>query len=361
MRIIQYISIILLVLVLSFAAHSSEDVRQREDLSKDEVDTAIAKLNDENTRLAALEQLITFSSMKIYQVGSVYFSSGNKETDSLMEKAADAAKRYRDYKTLSSALNSSRPSLQFWALWNIPRDFSKSTDPWKTLLPRIKKLAKNAGGSERRAAQRYLKGSGIHKKFLDECVESETYANNIMHMVGANRMNPHLLRLLKHEDEKVRVLTLVCISGNNNPARAPMWKITFNSQVFTRTMKLSYSDSAKERSAAVAALAALRKHDPQAIRERMIELADDTSSDVRWRIPRMLSHHKDRADVRKVLSKLLKDKSALVRFFTILELGPEEHIAELEAIAGEPDSKVAKWAKSKLKQIANKKRKKPKK
>jgi hypothetical protein len=49
----------------------------------------------------------------------------------------------------------------------------------------------------------------------------------------------------------------------------------------------------------------------------------------------------------------LRDESASVRYFTILQLGPRKHVKELRAIAAGRDRKAARYAASTLKRIAD--------
>ena len=83
----------------------------------------------------------------------------------------------------------------------------------------------------------------------------------------------------------------------------------------------------------------------------MIQLADDPSEDVRWRIPGALASQKDRDDVGAILTRLLRDPSPSVRYFTIMELGPKNHVTELREISKGKDAKYAEWAVAKLKQL----------
>ncbi len=274
----------------------------------------------------------------------------------MIEKAADAVAGYADFKTIKMALGSSSETLQFWALWNLRALREGTADRWATLLPRVRELATCDSDHIRGQALEKLECFEGQEAFLSRCLKSETCLGNLLRpLYGGNgegfhdRFNPHVLRLLGHKDEKVRCEALAFIGFNSH--RAPMWQITFTEKVVRRVFELSRSRSIKERANAVYALADLRSYDPKAIRERMIELVKDESEDVRWRIPGALANQLDRADVQAALAQLMRDKSATVRYFTILELGPEKHLTELRALASGPDKKIAQWAAERILQL----------
>ena len=62
-----------------------------------ELNAAIARLNGEKTQLDALAQLISFSSHRLFQVGSVFFLTGSREKDAWVEIAVKAVNRPRHF------------------------------------------------------------------------------------------------------------------------------------------------------------------------------------------------------------------------------------------------------------------------
>jgi hypothetical protein len=209
-------------------------------------------------------------------------------------------------------------------------------------------------------AQRRLRHIPGQQKFLARCVEAETSAANIMRLVYGSvgrdlhvRLNPHVIRLLEHEEETVRCDALAFIGFNSH--RAPVWQIEFTHEVFWRVVDLSRSKSAEERAWAVYALTDMRNRDPAAVRARIFELAEDKSADVRWRLPQVLGDQLERPDVQALLAKLLRDESALVRYFTIITLGPEKHVEELRALAAGSNKQVAEYAAGQLRKVSPKK------
>jgi hypothetical protein len=133
-----------------------------------------------------------------------------------------------------------------------------------------------------------------------------------------------------------------------------MWQIKFTDEVFSRVVELTRSKSAEERAWAVYALTDMRKRDPAAVRTRVFELAKDESADVRWRLPLALADQLERPDVQALLVKLLRDESAWVHYFTIVALGPENHVEELRALAAGPDKRVAEFAAGQLHKLSRK-------
>jgi len=88
----------------SFTAALAQDTPP-ELRTRPEVEAAIARLENKETRLAALEQLIPFAVTGEFQVGSVSSTTGDEEKDALIRKARAAIVRYHNFDTFSKALN----------------------------------------------------------------------------------------------------------------------------------------------------------------------------------------------------------------------------------------------------------------
>ena len=348
------------------ASASSEPEDERSGIrTRADVDAAIAQLESKETRLAALERLIPFASLRVFQAGSLFSSSGDAEKDALIGSAAEAIAQHRDFETLSMAINSSNETLQYWALFRFPVPPFRTDDPWEHLLPRLRDLATSGSSQIRGSAQERLGCFGDQRAFLAECLKRETSASNRMRLLYhldrstyRQRMSSHVLYLLGHDEEAVRRSALLFVGSNSG--RAPMWQFNFSGQAFARVLELSRSPSPEERGSAVFALSDLRtqyhlrKQYPDATRERMFELADDPCADVRWRVPLALRDELERPDVHAVLARLLQDESPMVRYFTILAMGPQKHVDALRELASGPDKKVAKYAAQKLNQLERK-------
>jgi len=136
-----------------------------------------------------------------------------------------------------------------------------------------------------------------------------------------------------------------------------MWRFTYDKKIFVRVIELAQSESAKERSDAAYALTEIRVLDLDGSRDAFLRLANDASKDVRWRVAFGLKEQLDRADVKPVIAALLQDKVPSVRYMTIVAVGPEKHVKELEQLTQCCDRQVAEWATAKLKQILENKNK----
>lgn len=328
----------------------------RDPQSEAEVDQAIAQFHNPQTRLKGLERLIDFGQWRLYSAPSMFFSSGDPARDRWVTKAADEVMRCDDFETWQAALDSPCDTLRFWAVFCFPSPLPEKDPRWKSLFPRLRQLAREATENIRREAQQRLERYAAESPFLDQCLEHETAAFNILRLLRrhdyntlSQRFEPYMLRLLNHKEETVRHDALLFIGSN--PNSAPMWQVDFDRKAFNRVMELSRSPSQAERADAVYALAAMKRIDPAALRARMAELVTDSSADVRWRVPDVLHDQLDRDDVRALFDRLLHDPAPLVRYFTILTLGPEKHVPELEAIAADHDKQAAEFAAEKLTEI----------
>ena len=326
--------------------------------SQAELNAAIARLKNETTRLIALEQLISFGWLPLYN--PPWFITADAEQDRLQTQAADAIRKCNDFKTIRMALDSPSETLQDWALWNIPGQQVGDAERWNGLLPRIRRLATGKAAGIRGRAQECLRGFDNQEEFLAKCIESETCLDNLLRpLYDGNgqgfhdRFNPHVLRLLNHKEEEVRCNALGFIGFNSH--RAPMWQIRFDDKVFQRVLELSRSKNISDRNIAVCALADFRSREPEAVRKRMIELATDESENVRWQIPGTLIDQMDREDVRTAMAQLLRDKAPIVRYFTIAALGPDKYMKELEELASGSDKQIAQWAAERLQGLKSKK------
>jgi hypothetical protein len=328
-------------------------------LSPAEGEAAIAQLANKESRLKALEQLLTFAGWYYYmRGGSMGISAGNAEQTALMERTSDAIGTCRDFETISQALAEPSATLQYWGLACLFQPSFDADDRWAKLIPQVRKLARCEESSIRRMAIERLGSIEGQREFLSECLESETSLENIMrllrhfdHRQYKDQMEPRVLTMLDHANQIVRRSSLLFIGFNSN--RAEAWQFEFGDSVMDRVLKLSRAENDEERSAAVYALVDLRKSYPEEVRKRILELGDDPCEDVRWRLPGALRDQQERADVQAFLAQLLQDPSPLVQYFTILAMGPTNHITQLQKLAAGKDKKVAEYAASKLKQIEN--------
>jgi hypothetical protein len=337
-----------------------------------EIHRALAQLKDKETRLAALQVLLPFASMRIYQVGGAVGLTGDPDRDALISKVASRLTAYHDFETVRAALHSSSKDLQFWGCTVVsgevhphngfPRQIRRGVRPasvarWKTLLPRLREIAADLKNDIRGMAQEVLGDLEGEEEFLRSLADRETDLFNIQRLVYGppktlnERMQPHVLRLLNDADASVRCDAMTSIGFNSNVA--PMWRMTFSKKVFEKVMELSRAENEEERASAVYALAELRNVDPDAVRKRMFEIAEDKHEveGVRWQIAFVLRDQVDRPDVRALMVKLLHDPSAQVRDMSLLPLDPGTFRKEFERIAADDDARRAPFARRKLREL----------
>jgi hypothetical protein len=338
---------------------TTADNRSETISSPNEMAKVIALLDRPETRLQAIARLIRFASLKLYLIPSITFIS-EPGIDALQQQAADAVRKQITIETIGEALDSTDPRLQFWCVffWRGDPDLQNNdSDGWMALLPKIEKLAVAGNETARDMAIQRLQRFPEYHEFLDGRIDVETSPEILMRLVYrtekaefSKQLNALLLKLLKDVNCEVRHRALLFIGFNSN--RAPMWQIDFDSSIFDATVELTTSESAKERAAAAYALTEIRKLDMRRSRESFLQMAEDDSEDVRWRIAWGLTDQLGREDVQAVIADLLKDPSPLVRYMTILAVGPEKHLKELKALAQGTDPKVSTWASEKLKQLS---------
>jgi len=332
------------------------------------VNNLIHELQNPGTRMEAISDLIRFAGTTfLYNRGGsgVYGGSQDREFDALQEKAADALNGYVDIETISRALDSPERHLQYWATAHFGNSelSEEKQRPWLPLLPKLEKLAVAEDAGIRDAADQRLGDFPQERQFLAKRVELETSPSILMRLMQSTQekaeFNLHfvarLYSLLMHRDENVRRDALLFIGFNGS--RAPMWRFTYDKKIFDQVIELAKSESAKERSDAAYALTEIRVLDQDDSRRAFLRMATDPSSDVRWRVAFGLKEQLERADVQHVIAALLEDKVPSVRYMTILAVGPEKHVKELERLTQCGDRQVAEWASAKLKQILENKNK----
>ena len=240
--------------------------RQSAISSQEELAQVVAQLEQPATRLGALSKLSGFASLKLYRVGSVFFLDRDPKTNALQDQAVEAIRKYTDFETVSQALDSTDPILQFWGVWFWRKGAFKareeSPNVWMSLVPKVKDLAANAEENVRLVAVEALQVRSIATAFLEERVNAETSPSILLRLLhdGAGlseRFNPVLLRLLNHQDPKVRSQALLFIGFNYN--HATMWQIRFDKPIADKVLEMTKLEEEKEREAAVYALAGMKE------------------------------------------------------------------------------------------------------
>ena len=307
-----------------------------------------------------LRALLKFSEPGL-QMGGGGTTTGSQLLDGLLTKAHQAAQQAFDMPTVEKTLVDSDWLLRITAVKHFgdpPADIGE----WKHLLPQMEKLAVDDDASIRSAADRKLQRFPGTEKFLDERLTNETSAEVLMALLENRYVGEELktrfltlfVPLLSHRDEKVREDALLFVGSNSG--NAPMWQFAFGIDVFDRVIASTQAKSAKERAAAAYALTDIRQLDADRSRETFLHLVNDPDEDVRWRVAGGLAGQYEREDVRQAIAVLLKDKSPGVRFMTILAVGPQKFIPELEELSKGSDPLIAGLATQKLNQLADDKR-----
>lgn len=247
---------------------TSETKRKYSISSEAELAKVVAQLDDPATRLSAISTLAQFSSFKLYQVGSVFFSSGNRDIDALRQQAVEEIRKHTDFETVSQALDSPDRNLQFWSVWfwrgGAFKDRESEPNVWLSLIPKVKNLAINGDESIRLIAVEGLQSYGGNNAFLEERAKAETSPSVLLRLLYngygvsfSERFNPVLLRLLNHQDKDVRSQSLLFIGSNHY--HAEMWQIKFDKSIVDKVIELTKSESEEERKAALFALAGMKE------------------------------------------------------------------------------------------------------
>ena len=222
-----------------------------------------AQLDRPETRMAALSQLVSLSSIKLYQLGGVFFTTGDAKADRQMEEAAKIVRIHATLPTVREALASGDRDLQFWGVWfwrgGEARPYERAEDEWLSLLPEIKRLAAHGEANVRLIAIQRLQRLESERAYLQTLRETETECFNLLNLLphGDNQeltaqFKPYLLKLLHSEDPAVRRNALLFVGSNHSSA--PMWQVHFDEAVQARVEELTKSSLPEERKAAAFAL-----------------------------------------------------------------------------------------------------------
>lgn len=321
------------------------------------VATMIKRLDEPKHRLEMIPALLEFAGPEL-QMGSVFFVSDNPKLDALKDKARQAVSRAPDVKTVTQALASPDLRLRRWAVQNFANPLSR-TEEWTPLLPQIEKAASGKDSGLRQDAIGPLASFPGIGKFLEVRLSKEKSPFILMGLLHQkdlygegfdSRFLPRFLPLLSDRDESVRDEALDFIGCTS--IWAEMLKINFGRDVLDKVIRATRSPSAKERFEAVFALDCIRHLDPDLSRQALLRLVNDPDEDVRWRLGFCLADQYDRPDVKQAIAALVKDKSPLVRFETILAIGDEKFLPELQELARGADTQIAKSASEQLNLVA---------
>ncbi len=319
---------------------------------------AMRQLGEPAHRLEMISALLKFAGPKFW-TGSMIEISDNPKLDALKDKARDAANQEADVKTVTEALPNADPTLRTWSVQKFGNPLSR-TDQWTPrLLPRIEEIASGGPDRDLRGAAigslRHFPGT---EKFLDERVAREKSAFLLMNLLHGRdiwgkefdrKFQDRLTELLSDPEESVRTEGLDFIGCSEG--WADMYKVSFKRKIFEQVIAATKSQSAKERFEAIFALAYVKHLAPEASREALLRLVNDPDENVRWRLGFCLAGQYQRKEVKRVIATLISDKSPMVRYMTILAVGPKKYVPQLREIAHGPATPAAEWASEKLHQI----------
>lgn len=237
--------------------------------SEAELAKVVAQLEVPATRLSAISTLTRFASLQLYQVGSIYWSSGDRNIDALQKQATEAIRKHADFETVSQALDSTDVTLQYWGVWFWRSGTFKSREmkpnPWLSLIPKVKRLAVSDDVDVRFDAVEGLLGFSAAKTFLEERVNAETSPDILVRLlyntnrVGlSERFNPILLRLLNHQDKDVRMQALGFIFLNHYNHPPAEYQIEFDKSIEDKVLEMTKSELEEERRVAQYALEGMK-------------------------------------------------------------------------------------------------------
>ncbi len=321
----------------------------------------VSQLDQPETRLRAMQVLMHFASYELYAGGSFgYGGTGDAQFDALRKRAATAVHTCADPVTVGRSLDSPNRQLQSWGVAHFCGSGltqPESPNPWLQLLPRLERVASQADAGIRSLAVERLRDYPDSRLFLINRTEAETSPEVLMRLmhdqVSRDEFNERfvarLCSLLSHPEPDVRHDALLFVGFNSG--RAAVWQFTFDARVFDLVLNSTRSPLAQERADAAYALTDIRDLDLDRSRKAFLRLANDPSSEVRWRVASGLVGHLQREDVKSVIEALLQDDVTLVRYMTILAVGPENHAEELRVLRKCEDRQVAGWAAEKLEQL----------
>jgi len=347
----------------------------------DVIATMIRRLAEPDHRLEMIAALLKLPRPTQWY-GSVVALSGNSKLDPLWSKAADAADQAADVKTVAKALTNPDFTLRRWGVQKFGNPLGRPEE-WRPLLPQMEKIASGDDSDLRGVAVSPLAHFPGTKRFLEKRIAREKSAFVLRGLVEEQpapegwldvlnrkflarfvpllsarlqkrearrterRFLSRFVPLLSDPDETVRDEALNFIGCNDGWAR----QVHFETDVIDPVIKATESKSANERYLAVFALKYIGRLAPDASRAALLRLVNDPDENVRWRLGFCFAGQYGRGDVKQAVATLVKDKSPLVSYMTILAMGPTNYVPRLQELAHGADLQSAEWASDQLKQI----------
>lgn len=235
--------------------------------SERELKEEVARLQDPDTQISALEHLIKFSGIFLYET-SVVWISDDRIMDNLRRSARKALHNRSDPEIVEMALNHEDREVRFWGVMNFETIHGRM-DSWKPFLPLLKKIALEDGDSNIRAeAIRRLKSYDMDfiRDLRSKTTEGSPWV--LMNLLGFGSGKPELrakfyersVQHLSHEDAAVRNEWLVYLQMNAwNPSTAEMWRIESDPGLIAKLKEIEAFGSPNERELATKTINTLSK------------------------------------------------------------------------------------------------------
>ena len=233
--------------------------------TEQELDDDIARLHDPEKEISALERLIKFSGIFLYETSMVYVTDDHK-MDNLRRKARKALRDRRDPDIVGIALKHEDRDVRFWGVMSF-EIIHGQRDPWKRLVPQLKAVAVKDTDSNIRSEAirrlRYYDTDFIHD-LRTRTTESSPWV--LMNLFSFDSGKPELrmefyhqaVIYLSHDDPNVRKRWLTYLHMNAwNPSTAEMWRIESDPRLIAELKEIEASGSPKERELATKTINAL--------------------------------------------------------------------------------------------------------
>ena len=249
------------------AAFSSTGLSDSAITTDENLNDEIVRLHDPDKEISALERLIKFSGIFLYET-SVAYVTDNREMDNLRRKARKALQDRRDPEIVGLALKHEDRDVRFWGVMSFEIIHGRR-DPWKRLVPQLKTVAvEDADSNIRSEAIRRLRyyDTDFIRDLRTRTTESSPWV--LMNLFSFDSGKPELrmefyhqaVIYLSHDDPNVRKRWLTYLHNNASlNSTAEMWRIESDPRLIAELKEIEASGSPKERELATKTINALSK------------------------------------------------------------------------------------------------------
>ena len=231
----------------------------------------MARLHDPDKEISALECLIKFSGIFLYET-SVAYVTDDQKMDDLRRDARKALRDRRDPDIVGLALKHEDRDVRFWAVMSFEFIHGR-TDPWEHLVPDLKRVAVEDTDSTIRSQTisrlRYYDMDFI-RALRARTKDSSPWV--LMRLFSFDSGKPERRREffdravihLSHKDPSVRKEWLVFLQMNAWNARtAEMWRIESDPRLIAKLKEIEIFGSPNEQELATKTMNALSKRKQQ--------------------------------------------------------------------------------------------------